>query len=821
MLAKHSVSRLDLPVRPLDSGGSAWLAALALAVLVSASYFPALQGGFVWDDSIFVEEPAVRDMSGLSTIWFSPEKIANEGHYWPVVYSSFWLEHKLWGYDPAGYHIVNVLLHLLNCILVWRLMLHLEVPGAWLVAAVFGVHPLRVESVAWIIERKDLLSGLFFLAAALVWIQSEGRPRKRAYLLAMALFAGAMLSKSIAVTLPASLLLWQWWKGGSVGRQDFIRLAPFFALAALITLADLSFYLGREPLSLGYSFIERAQIASGALWWYAGKLVWPTNLAVIYPHWNVGGASLLAWLPVLGLACAAVALWRARTEGSAGPLVGAVFFAVTLSPVLGFIDFGYMQFSFVADRFQYLAGLGVIAVLVGVGARFAARLQGWAHDGAKVVAAAILAVLATMTWQQAGIYRNGVTFFGHVVSHNPGARDARVNLSAALIGAGRAEEALSAALLAIEQGTAGLFKAHVNAGTALLRLDRIGESQEHLSRAIEMAPREAIVFKVYADLLAKSGDYAEAVRTYREALAIDPRSWRAFGALATAFFEMGRYDESIGAAREALSLLDDPRQGTALYLRMGRSWQRLGNLDRAEQEINQALETSQEGREPLLALSGLRYEQGRFDESAEYLARARTAGPSDESGLRFIGDALREQDRLEDALEIFTEVVETYPRSALAHAGKGHTLFDLGRYQDAIDSMALAISLDPDLPMAGTLHRLMAQAAETLGRLQDAEQHLLAALEIDPADSDAVDRVALLTYRQQRYADAERWYEVLVELRPDSAQGFANLAATRYFVGKPDEAVLAFKRALEIDPDLEAASIGLAQLRSKARQRDR
>lgn len=819
MLAKHSAPRPDSPVRPFDRSRRAWLAALVLVALVSASYFPAMQGGFVWDDSVFVEEPAVRDISGLWTIWFSPGKIANEGHYWPVVYSSFWLEHKLWGYDPVGYHIVNVLLHLLNCILVWRLMLHLDVPGAWLVAAVFGVHPLRVESVAWIIERKDLLSGLFFLAAALVWVRSKGRPRKRAYLLAMALFAGAMLSKSVAVTLPASLLLWQWWKGGGVGRQDFVRLAPFFALAALITLADLSFYQGREPLSLGYSFIERVQIASGALWWYAGKLVWPTNLAVIYPHWNVGGANLLAWLPVLALACAAAALWRARSSaGSAGPLVGAVFFAVTLSPVLGFIDFGYMQFSFVADRFQYLAGLGLIAVLVGVADRFAARSQ---DPGFNVVAATMLAVLATMTWQQAGIYRNGVTFFSHVVSHNPGARDAHLNLSAALIGAGRPEEGLSAALTAIEQDTAGLFKAHLNAGTALLQLDRAGESEEHLSRAIAMEPKDARVVKTYADLLAKKGDYAEAVSTYREALAIDRRYWRASGALAAAFFEMEQYDESIGAAREALSLLDDARQGTALHLLMSRSWRRLGRLDRAEQEIRQALEASQEGREPLLALSGLRYEQGRFDESAEYLTRARMAGPSDEAGLRYVGDALREQDRLEDALEIFTEVVKTYPRSALGHAGRGHTLFDLGRHQDAIDSMALAISLAPDLPMAGTLHRLMAQAAEALGLPQDAERHLLNALEIDPADSDAVDRVALLTYGQQRYAEAERWYEVLVELRPDSAQGFANLAAARYYVGKPDEAVAAFERALEIDPDLEAARVGLAQLRSNAGQRDR
>ena len=792
------------------------LLALALAVLVCGSYIPALQSGFVWDDSVFVEEPAVQDLSGLWQIWFSPAELSNEGHYWPVVYSSFWLEHKIWGHDPVGYHVVNVLLHLINCLLVWRLMARLAVPGAWLVAAVFGLHPLRVESVAWIIERKDLLSGLFFLAAALVWVWAQGQPGKRSYLLAMALFAAAILSKSIAVTLPASLLLWHWWQPGGVKRRHLVRLAPFFVLAGLLTLADLSFYQGREPLSLGYSLIERVQIACGALWWYAGKFLWPTDLAVIYPHWQVGALNLLAWLPVGATACAAEALCWARRRMGSGPLVGAMFFAVTLSPVLGFIDYGYMQFSFVADRFQYLAGLGLIAVLIGGGARVAAGLQGWASGGARAVAALVLCVLATMTYRQAGIYRDGITFFSHVISHNPAARDAHVNLSAALIGAGRPEEALSAALTAIEQDTAGLSKAHLNAGTALLLLDRFRESQEHLSKAMAMEPENARAIKSYAELFARQAEWAEAVRAYRDALAINPKDWQASAKLAEALFEMGRHNESIEAAQRALSLSDDPRQGAGLHILMGRSWQRLGRLERADEEISRAMDASDGSREALLAMSGLRHEQGRLGESAEYLNRAKEIDSRSEASLRYVADALRKQQRLDEALEVFAEVLEATPRSALGHAGKGHTLFDLGRDQDAIDAMAEAISLDPGLSVAGTLHRLMAQASERLGRSEDVERHLLAAIEIDPGDSDAVDRIALLTYGQQRYAEAERWYETLVDLRPDDAQGFANLAATRYYVGKQDEAIRAFERALVLDPDLEAARVGLAQVRARA-----
>ena len=281
--------------RPNGLSGQDTLAVLILGVLVGVSYFPALQGGFVWDDVIFAEEPVIHRWSGLWNIWFSPADIRNEGHYWPIVYTSFWLEHKLWGLAPLGYHLVNLLLHWVNSLLVWRLLRRLAVPGAWAVAAVFAVHPLHVESVAWIIERKDLLSALFYLTAALTWIRFvEGHGWGR-YGLTLALYIAGLLSKSVVVTFPAALLIWHWWQRERVTSTDLFRLAPFFAVGLAIALADLSFYSTREPLSLGYSLTERALIASRALWFYVGKLLWPTDLAVIYPLWDIRAGDALAW----------------------------------------------------------------------------------------------------------------------------------------------------------------------------------------------------------------------------------------------------------------------------------------------------------------------------------------------------------------------------------------------------------------------------------------------------------------------------------------------------------------------------------------------
>ena len=327
--------------------------ALLLVLLVGASYYPALAAGFIWDDVIFTDARPVKEWSGLWKIWFAPKSLTQEGHYWPMVYTSFWLEHKLWGLEPAGYHAVNLLLQAVNTLLVWRLMLRLTVPGAWLIAAVFAVHPLHVESVAWVIERKDLLSGAFYLSAVLAWLSFMEESRRRPYFLALGLFVASLLSKTVTVTLPAVLLVLHWWKRGRVTAADVLELLPFFAVGFVIALGDTAYYTSREPLDLDYSFVERMQIAAHALWFYVGKLLWPTDLVVIYPFWEVGVGNWAAWAYVFAVVALGAGLWRMRNRTGRAPLAAALFFGVTLSPVLGFVDYGYMQFSFAADRFQY------------------------------------------------------------------------------------------------------------------------------------------------------------------------------------------------------------------------------------------------------------------------------------------------------------------------------------------------------------------------------------------------------------------------------------------------------------------------------------
>ena len=473
------------------------LVALALGVLVVVSYLPAmLWGGFVWDDRIMTDAEPVQEVSGLWQIWFSPSAIEGEGHYWPLVYTTFWLEHKLWGFDPTGYHVVNVLLHLANTLLVWHLMRRLAVPGAWVVAAVFAVHPLHVESVAWVLERKDVLSGLFYLAAALAWLRFVEQPHSRWYAWSLVLYAAGLLSKSIAITLPAAFLLWHWWKQGRLTSVDLLRIVPFCVVGLIITVGDLSFYQSLEPLSLGYSFTERTLIAARALWFYVGKLLWPTNLAVIYPLWDIRVADPLAWGYLIAAVALVVALWHFRYQIGRGPLAGALFFAVTLLPVLSFIDYGYMQYAFVADRFQYLAGIGVMAIVIGAVACGVGRLSPLWQKGAWVVAAAVVAVLGVLTWQQASIWRDNETLNRHIIALNPQARSAHLNLGVTLYKQARYEEALDIARVAVEQRP-DFALAHLNLGAILNALGRFEEAETHLRRAIALDPqKKSVHFKL-------------------------------------------------------------------------------------------------------------------------------------------------------------------------------------------------------------------------------------------------------------------------------------------------------------------------------------
>lgn len=769
--ASSSVLAQSYPSRWASLG--AWsrhpvAAGLALCAMVAVSFYPALSAGFVLDDNIFTESPAVLSWSGVWNIWFSPVDIEREGHYWPVTYTSFWLEHKLWGLTPFGTHLVNVLLYMVNVLLLWRLLRHLVVPGAWVVGALFAVHPMHVDSVAWAIGRKDLLSGLFYMAAALCWIRSMdglggGRSRVSGsiqvsrpglYLAALGMLAAALLSKSVAVTLPVAFAIVLWWQNGRVTWKEAWLLAPFGLVALGITLADLSYYMTDREFRFEYGFVERILIAARALWYYTGKLVWPTGLAPTGPTWDIDIADLSAWGYLVGAVAVVALLWFGRHRLGRGPLAGALFFAVTLSPVLGFVDFSYMRISFVADRYAYLPGIGIMAVLIGAAMAVlgaAARREDWLSRLLKIAASsalvAVVGILGKLTWEQAGIYRDKVTFYEHIISTNPGAPVMHENLARVLSVAGRPVEALAASRLAVKQFPESVGT-HNTLGVVLLHQGRLEEAADSFQRAREIEPDNKTALQNMGETRRRQGRFEESIGWYSRLLEIDPDFAMAHAGMGAALYRLGQYGEAVELLARAVALR--PR---ALPL----------------------------------------------------------------SVYSLFGDALRREHRHEDAIDTYRGTLESDPDYAPAHAGIGFALLGLKRYEEALDSLTRSVALQPEFVNADR-HVAMGEAAQELGRTETAAEHYARAVEIDPENAKALDALALLRFRQQRYEDALRLFESLTELDATNAQAHVNLSATLHNLGRNDEALESLDRAFSLDPTLRTRLKGMRGSPRQGRQ---
>ncbi|MDI1318806.1 MAG: hypothetical protein PSW75_01255, partial [bacterium] len=337
-----------------------WCALVFLLILVA--YLPALSGGLLWDDNGHITRTDLRSWEGLFRIW---SEIGATQQYYPLLHSAFWLEHHLWGDATLGYHLLNVLLHATTACLFGRLLQRLAVPGAWLAALLFALHPVCVESVAWISEQKNTLSAVFYLAAALAYLRfDDGERTPRRYVLATGLFVLALLTKSVTATLPAALLVVGWWRRGRLDwRRDVRPLLPWFVLAGasgLFTAHFESALIGAQGADFNLGVLQRCLLAGRVVWFYLGKLAWPADLIFIYPRWTIDTAVWWQWLfPLAGLALLGGLAWWSRQ--SRGPLAAALLFGGTLFPVLGFVNVYPFVFSFVADHFQYLASLAVFA----------------------------------------------------------------------------------------------------------------------------------------------------------------------------------------------------------------------------------------------------------------------------------------------------------------------------------------------------------------------------------------------------------------------------------------------------------------------------
>ena len=637
------------------------LGTLVLCLLVGVAFYPATQAGFLWDDVIFTDSEPIRSPSGIWRIWLVQNAIDREGHYWPLLYSTFWLEHKLWAFDSVGYHVVNTILHLANVLLLWRILHRLAIPGAWIAAALFAVHPTHVEPVAWVIARKDLLATLLSFASILAWIRFTETSRKASYLQSLGFYVASMLCKSTAVTLAPIFLVLEWWKKGRITGIDLLRVAPFFAVGTWITLADLAFYQSRDASSFSHTFFESTLIAARAFWFYLGKLFWPGELAVIYPRWEIDVTDPLAWgYVVAGLALAA-ALWFFRSRIGRGPLAGALFYVITLLPVLGFVGYSYMQFSFVADRYQYLSGVGPIVILAAVAVTFVNRLPRAVKIGAATSTGLALVLLGFLTWKQAEHYESELTLFRHIVSLNPEAYAGYANLAKGYLDAGSNEEAREAALAAVElEPTHG--DAHINLAVAYGRLGQHDDAETHYRRALEILPYHREALNGLSEILIIKKRYKEARRVLSVTLEGLPNYAPAYAELGDVLLAMKKYDEAIETLERAISLGLRPIKESKIRVSLGR-----------------ALEVKE-----------------RPEEARAQYQTALGINPDHWGAVSFLTKMLFEEKSYEEAEGRLRDFIQRKPNDIEAHYNLGVVLGHAGQFEESRRNFNLVLAINPD-----------------------------------------------------------------------------------------------------------------------------
>jgi tetratricopeptide (TPR) repeat protein len=510
--------------------GAILLACCALA------YLTLPWAGWVWDDDSYVTMNAMlRDPGGPWRAWVPGET----PQYYPVLFTVFWFEFRLFGTDPLGWHLLNWAAHAGASLLLWRVLLRVRVPGAWAVALLWSVHPMCSESVAWVTEGKNTFSMLAMCASALVWFRGRDAAGDRgigagAWAASMALFLVAMGCKTTSVALPAMILAGEWWRGWRPRADGRVvgAIIPYFAFGVpmgLFTAWVESTHVGAFGPEFAHGLMPRIAIACKALLFYPWIAMWPVDLSFIYPRWPTAAPDAQGWAAVVAVAAvAAWAGWRAR-HGSPGMLLCVLCYGAAIFPALGFINVWPHRYSFVADHFAYVALVPLLVLAVAVASAAIARVSRNERLGGALLAAVVTGFVA-LTAVRALDYRDEESLWRATVVTNPAGWMPRDNLAALLLAQAReaaiagdadavaalATEALEHDAIAAEDPNAD-FTVYSNMSESLRLLGRLEESLAAIDMALARAPAVADLHWQRGRLLELSGQFMLAASAYGDA----------------------------------------------------------------------------------------------------------------------------------------------------------------------------------------------------------------------------------------------------------------------------------------------------------------
>jgi len=759
-----------------------------LIALVFVAYARVFSAGFIWDDeSHLTQNPCVVGPLGLKEVWTTTRAV-----YYPLVLTTFWGLHKVIGLTPWPYHLLNVLLHAGSAFLLWQVLRQLGIRGAWLGAALWALHPVMVQSVAWVTELKNTQSCLFYLLSIFCFLKWSERPRitqitrikntedqvalskapqrrfwsavtcRRFYTkkhgtspesadvsthsktesparwwqfaLSLLFFLLATLSKPSVVMLPVVLALCVWWRTGRICRRDIAVLAPFLlisGLASVWTILEQKFHAGAIGAEWAQTWPERLIIAGRAIWFYLAKLTWPHPLIFIYPRWEIDSSQITAYLPLLAALAGLLVLWLVRPKWSRAVFFAAAYYVVSLFPVLGFFSVFFFRYSFVSDHFQYLASMGPLAL---AGAGITILVGRFCETPLEAASDTDALQFSAEAAQPPGALKKAPLFGICGV------------LLLSLVSLTWRQTAVYRNVVTLYTATLtknpGCWMAHYNLGIALDGRGKTDEAIAQYQQAIDLRPRYVEAHYNLARLLAQKGQLDDAVTHYEKALEINPADAEAQNNLGVTLFGSGRVDEAIAHYQEALKIRPDYAEGSC-------------NLANA-----------------LLS-------KGDLDEAIARYSACLALSPNQADVQYDLASALLRKGRTDEAIAHYKKVLELRPDSADAYANLGSGFLAKGRVRDAIAAYRNALRISPEnVPAQSNLAWLLATSSDPL--LRNGSEAVLLAERADSESSRSENRPIVLRILAAAYAEGGRFGEAKQTarqaLQAAEIQGNATLA---------------------------------------------
>ena len=688
---------------------------LLLVAVVALAYLPAWRGGFLWDDDAYITaNDALRSAGGLRDIWFQPGATCQ---YYPLSFTVFWIGYHLWGLNPLGYHLQNLLLHGLVSVLLWQVLKRLEVRAAWLAGALFALHPVNVMSVAWMTELKNTLSGALVLGAAWAYLRFAGlgvyesrtRPGAdcRYAMLALGLFALAMLAKTAVSFLPVTLLLVGWWKRGRLAWRWGWPVAVMVGIA--LAMGWLTLHVeqltGATGETFQMTFPERVLVSGRSFWFYLGKLVFPYPLTFIYERWKVDAATAGQWVYPAATVGLLAGLWVMRKRAGRGAGVALVHFYLATSFLVLIQVLYMMQYTFVSDHWQYFGCMSMLA-LAAAGLDRALEVIAPRRDLLRrAFYGVLLLTLGGLTWRQCGVYTNVETLWQTTLVRNPDCFLARNNLGNLLFQNGQITEAFEQYQKALA-ASPRFVPALNNLGDAFLQTGQVNEAIARFQESLEIQARNAPARNGLGIALVRLGRTDEALIQFQQAVEAEPRDVEARNNLAACLLEKGRVDEAILEFQKSLAV--EPANADA-QAKLGKALLQTGNADEAIAHLQKSLAVRPGEADVQADLGDALLMRSRAEEAIVHYQKSLALNPDNFSAQANLGNALFLAGRADEAILHYQSALAVNPKDAKVQVNLGNALFKKGRLTEAVGHYRLAAEIEPNnVYVLGTVARILA-----------------------------------------------------------------------------------------------------------------